>query len=116
MCDICDSEEELTLPKFAESPRLCQKCFYKRNNMLKSTDYKTKVMKPKDDKEIDTDARGLPKVTDFPDMPKCKPPKPEDVKSPTTNDRIAALELAVYSAFAINEDGTARKLKKKIKR
>ena len=110
MCDICDSEEELTLPKFAESPRLCQKCFYKRNNMLKSTDYKTKVMKPKD-------AEPFTELTVEPELVEpVAEPKAEKSKSPTTNDRIAALELAVYSAFAINEDGTARKLKKKIKR
>jgi len=77
--------------------------------MLKSTDYKTKVMKPKDDEPI---------VMAFsePIAELVVEVKGEKPKSPTTNDRIAALELAVYSAFAINEDGTARKLKKKIKR
>ena len=79
--------------------------------MLKSTDYKTKVMKPKDAEQIAV----LPESPqDYIDPPKVDPPKPD--KQPTTNDRITALEKVVCSAFALNEDGTARKLKKKVKR
>ena len=78
--------------------------------MLKSTDYKTKVMKPKDTEPF----AELPVEPEF--VKPVAEPKAEKPKSSTTSDRISALEAVVYSAFALNEDGTARKLKKKVKR
>lgn len=42
--------------------------------------------------------------------------KIEKPKSSTINERVAALETVVYSAFALREDGTARKLKRSLKR
>jgi hypothetical protein len=121
MCDICDSEEELTLPSIAGLPKLCHKCFNKRNNMLKSKDYETKEFKTKAESEIidetiDTNLYGLPKVTDFPPMPKVESPKQDDVKQITQGKRIARLEAIVESAFVIRNDNTVKKLRRQILR
>ena len=77
--------------------------------MLEKKDYETKEFKPKPKSEITTEpiAESVAEV-------KVKP-KPDATK-PTTNDRIAALEAVVYSAFSLKEDGTARKLKRQVKR
>ena len=69
--------------------------------MLKSKDYETKEMKPKD---------AEPVVEAVVEVKADKP------KATNLSERISALEKVVYDVVVLDEDGNAKKFRKRFRR